>query len=868
MADLVTRILLDDKQFNDNIEKSKKQVQSYTNLTTKLGGTFGKLAGGIGVAVTASEAFTKAVNSNKAIQDKFITITEGAKQTVNDFFSALTSGDWSVFDGGITGAIKKGQQYISTLKNLKTALSIGQYTADELEAERDKAEVKLTQKGLSKEERAKAFEDFNEYGQEYINKLQTTYSYSWEQLNLALRTKNVKFNSTEDVKKAYQQYLDPSTMQHAMLEQYKKDKAKLESLGTEIRGNMGDYTTYYRTPEAKAFKKEFDEKYEGKGYENLVRFQNLFTDENAEMFKSYIDNIVMFNQRLAEANKTLADGKVDYETTIKEETDNILKLQDEAKKKQYEDNKVSWNVEGWVNEELHGLHDSFIRKARGLDPVQITYELVPIDEENPDIVERSGNPPILTGRVDKWIGYGSEPSRKDGKSRSFNEVRVKCINDAFSEEFDKWLQNNRYRKLNIDGKLCSIEEYVASQAVKKQIEIMTRDLTAQIKKRGRKEAEDYLGYNQRILASKKLYDKMYAAILKQARNYADEKAGINGQEPGNAFIDLRNGKTRTIYLSAIIMPFNEIIPIIIKEDLTFRRNVLTRIKKESHKEGVDLSKYCFDFDTRQNFVAMDNQIQTVNGFYNEVSQLATRKNLSKPRKRKPFESIFAYKDYLTQYSKKCQKAETKRPISQQAKTEPIKGMTEEEIRQSQIKLGFIKPDIEDKPYKVEREPQPYSLTRDEIIQDLPINSTKEQTFMGGMTDEEIRESQIKLGFIKPDIEDKSYKVEREPQPYSLTKDQIIQDLPIDSQEESTYSGGMTDEEIRESQIKLGFIKPDIEDKSYKVVRGSQPYSLTRNQIIQDLPINSTEEQTFAGGMTDEEIKVSQKKIGTYQQKRR
>ena len=433
-----------------------------------------------------------------------------------------------------------------------------------------------------------------------------------------------------------------------------------------------------------------------------------------------------------------------------------------------------------------------------------------IEQENPDIVERSGNPPILTGRVDKWFGYGSEPSHRDGKLTSFNEVRVKCINDAFSEEFDKWLQNNRYRKLNIDGKLCSIEEYVASRAAKKQIEIMARDLTAQIKKRGRKEAEDYLGYNQRILASKKLYDKMYAAILKQARNYADEKAGINGQEPGNACIDLRNGKTRTIYLNTIVMPFNEIIPIIIKEDLTFRRNVLARIKKESQKEGVDLSKYCFDFDTRQNFAAMDNQIQTVNSYYNELSQLATRKKLSKPRERKPFESIFAYKDYLTQYSKKCQKAETKPPISKQAKIEPIKGMTEEEIRQSQIKLGFIKPDMEDKPYKVVREPQPYSLTKDEIIQDLPIYS----------------------------------------------------------KEESRFKGRMTDEEIRESQIKLGFIKPDIEDKSYKVVRGSQPYSLTRNQIIQDLPINSTRKQTFTGGMTGEEIRAAQKKIGTYQQKRR
>ena len=140
--------------------------------------------------------------------------------------------------------------------------------------------------------------------------------------------------------------------------------------------------------------------------------------------------------------------------------------------------------------------------------------------------------------------------------------------------------------------------------------------------------------------------------------------------------------------------------------------------------------------------------------------------------------------------------------------------------------------------------------------------------MGGMTEEEIRESQIKLGFIKPDIEDKPYKVVRGPQSYSLTRDEIIQDLPINSTKEQTFMGGMTDEEIRESQIKLGFIEPDIEDKPYKVVRGSQPYSLTRNQIIQDLPINSTREQTFTGGMTEEEIRAAQKKIGTYQQKRR
>ena len=94
------------------------------------------------------------------------------------------------------------------------------------------------------------------------------------------------------------------------------------------------------------------------------------------------------------------------------------------------------------------------------------------------------------------------------------------------------------------------------------------------------------------------------------------------------------------------------------------------------------------------------------------------------------------------------------------------------------------------------------MKKDEIIQDLPIYSKEESRFKGRMTDEEIRESQIKLGFIKPDMEDKPYKVVREPQPYSLTKDEIIQDLPIYSKEESRFKGRMTDEEIEAAKVKI------------------------------------------------------------------
>lgn len=384
MADLVTRIVLDDKQFNDNIQKSKQQIKSYTDFTKNLGGTFTKLASGIGVAITASEAFGKAVNSNKAIQDKFITVTEGMQETVNDFFSALVSGDWTVFDKGITEAIKKGQKYVSTLRDVRASLRIGTYSADEAEAKRDKYESLMLQKGLSSEDRQNYYNQFKTASDEYIQTLERTTSFSFQKLQEALQAKGVKVNNVNELNEIYKKYLDPATEEYQQLEQYKKDKAELEKLGTQIRGNMGQYDTYYRTPEAKAAKKAFDENYGGKGYENIIRFQNLFNEENNDKISSLFENIVQLNSRVAEAIKTADDGKNDINDLINEDKNNAIKIAQDNRNKQFESNQLSWDIDNWVNEELHGLHDGLVRKAKGLDPVQVTYELVPVDEEDPD----------------------------------------------------------------------------------------------------------------------------------------------------------------------------------------------------------------------------------------------------------------------------------------------------------------------------------------------------------------------------------------------------------------------------------------------------------------------------------------------------
>lgn len=50
-----------------------------------------------------------------------------------------------------------------------------------------------------------------------------------------------------------------------------------------------------------------------------------------------------------------------------------------------------------------------------------------IAQENPDIKKRCGKPPLLTGKIDEWIGIGDEPTVTD---TSYTEIRANIIEDT------------------------------------------------------------------------------------------------------------------------------------------------------------------------------------------------------------------------------------------------------------------------------------------------------------------------------------------------------------------------------------------------------------------------------------------------------
>lgn len=118
MADLVTRILLNDKQFSDTLEKSKKQVNGFEKVGGIASGMITKMAGAFGVAATATEAFRKIIDSTQGNTDRFNSVMEQAKAGVDFFFDSVATGDFSNMLKGFDNAIARARELYDAMDTL------------------------------------------------------------------------------------------------------------------------------------------------------------------------------------------------------------------------------------------------------------------------------------------------------------------------------------------------------------------------------------------------------------------------------------------------------------------------------------------------------------------------------------------------------------------------------------------------------------------------------------------------------------------------------------------------------------------------------------------------------------------------------
>lgn len=229
MSDILTRLLLDTKGYDSNLMKAKKSTNDFaSSITGKLVGAATKLAGGIGLAMGAAEAFNKVINSSQTLGDKWNNTLSSCKGTVDAFFQSLSTGSWDAFNGGLLATLRNMMEVAAMKDMLEDAkLSMG-FETKEFEREYVRLEGIIDNEKLGKAEREAAFADMQNLIANFKGKVEKTAQGAADTL---VKEMNAKFGQNftlsdleKYIKEVNNEFLNTETLQR--LNEY---KAKLES---------------------------------------------------------------------------------------------------------------------------------------------------------------------------------------------------------------------------------------------------------------------------------------------------------------------------------------------------------------------------------------------------------------------------------------------------------------------------------------------------------------------------------------------------------------------------------------------------------------------------------------------------------------
>ena len=196
-----------------------------------------------------------------------------------------------------------------------------------------------------------------------------------------------------------------------------------------------------------------------------------------------------------------------------------------------------------------------------------------IKKEEPEIIKRAQTPPMLTGKIDGWIGYGSEPSLdENGKNtKSFNSSRSGIIQNAISKETIKWLRENK----ELTKEDLGLNEYLTKQI----FDDIIKDKYRMVKSVYEPEFQEKL-----LKRLEKEIEKNKSELLKGKFDKIKE-FNIDGLD-----IEVDSEMIRRAF-----RPFSKKI---LKKDPSFLGKVRDAIKEEGLANGIDSEKFCFDIDKR------------------------------------------------------------------------------------------------------------------------------------------------------------------------------------------------------------------------------------------------------------------------------
>lgn len=228
----------------------------------------------------------------------------------------------------------------------------------------------------------------------------------------------------------------------------------------------------------------------------------------------------------------------------------------------------------------------YVDKDHLMDYVEIMRE---IKKEHSELFNDTLKPPVLTGKIDGWLGYGSEPSGEI--SSSFNSKRAGVIEEGISKEYFSYLRDNPDKKIKYKNKDITINEYFSLLLTKKIIEGFKRDYG--------------------VTPSNKNADGIVQQIISQIPRIIDESEKIKWDAYNNEIkikIQTGNGTIDApIDNDSIKKVMRSLAHLLYKGDTDLRSKINRGIIISSHKAGIDVRKYCFDVDRRDELFRLDSK---------------------------------------------------------------------------------------------------------------------------------------------------------------------------------------------------------------------------------------------------------------------
>ncbi len=239
--------------------------------------------------------------------------------------------------------------------------------------------------------------------------------------------------------------------------------------------------------------------------------------------------------------------------------------------------------------------------------INILHEII---NERPHLKQYIHEPPLLTGKIDGWIGYGSEPQEEHS---SYNYKRESVIDYAIKENLKKWIKDNKDRKkIRYKNHIFTIEEFLAYNITKAFVDSRLQYLKMEEKNKHEvtlNSLKDRYGLTKELLLDPSFKAHIYKEVLKDIPSRLNDY--LNNKPFNNIFeITLVDGKKADNLSDFFCYKIGEkqiktFAVVAATDDKNFIHKVRKTINSRCNSYSIDADKFCFDIGPRDALFSED-----------------------------------------------------------------------------------------------------------------------------------------------------------------------------------------------------------------------------------------------------------------------